>query len=241
MKESKDNGHSPNPNLIYNPILVWPSFKESRFIGSVMKIIIFDLDGVLAETGPPNVRTFQYGFRSMGYPVPDEDEIEELVGQKTIEMIVKLGCPPDAANDMFARYIEPYYLQIMPSSVRAYDGVSDTLRALRTKDCRLAVCTSGARNVQSLVLKRLGLLRFFDRIHTASDSNYSKPHPEFLREVVGSQVDNAYYVDDREEGLEMGKSIGVTTVYAQYGYGRLTRMEPDYNIKSIRDLLQVIK
>jgi HAD superfamily hydrolase (TIGR01509 family) len=208
-----------------------------------MQEIIFDLDGVIFTTAEANVIAFQYGFKAFGLSIPSGDRIKSLIGMPAIDMIVEMSDDQitlSEAKYMFEEYVKPKFLEIVPKTAKLYDGVQETLKELQST-YYLSVLTSGTREVQIPVLENLKIIRYFDKIVTQSDSNYKKPDSRFIQPLLDHRFEKIYFVDDSELGMVMAKQLGINSIFAEYGHGKLKCIEPDYIIKRFDDIKEIVK
>lgn len=206
-------------------------------------VIVFDLDGVLIDSAEANIQAFRYGLEQVGVMVSDREAILSLVGLPATSMLSQLGCPHDQVRDVFEQYVRPYYIENLPTLAKAYPGSRVVLEQLREAGFRLGACTSGDRQTQTSALQAIGLWDFIQEMQTPDDSEFGKPDPRYLQELLQKfePYGDLHHVEDSEVGLQMGRDCGATTYYASYGNGQLTgSVEPTVVLKSIKELPRAI-
>lgn len=148
------------------------------------QLAVFDLDGTLVDTqddlidslaeviGPEDfdssARTrarsaLHLGMQAMAFAALGE-------GKKD----------PKRMRSVETRYLEVYATRISLKS-RIYPGVTSTLRWLRDRGIRLAVCSNKPLSMSRLLLEALDLTRWFPIIVGPESTGWPKPHPEPLR------------------------------------------------------------
>ena len=131
--------------------------------------------------------------------------------------------------------------------VTLYPGALETLRKIRNRGVRIGIVTNNGRAGTDLTLNRLELHSFFDIVVTRDDCDEMKPSPEPVRKALAgmhAQVQNAILVGDgmmdvlaaRETGL-----LSVAVATGPFSNERLLKVEPDYLLGSINDLLLLIQ
>ena len=206
-------------------------------------IVVFDLDGVLIDSAEANVQAFRFGLEQVGVHVSDRLQILELVGYPAHDMLTKLGCPEEQVEDVFDRFVRPFYIDNLPTLARAYPGSDAVLERLRSVGFRVGACTSGDRKVQTSALKAIGLWDLIEEMQTPDDSEYGKPDVRYITELVErfGEYGDVHHVEDSEVGLLMGREFGATTYYASYGNGSLTgKAEPHFTLNAITELPQML-
>lgn len=204
-------------------------------------IVIFDLDGVLIDSAEANVQAFRYGLEQVGVEVFEREAILSLVGLPALEMLRRLGCPADCLTDVFERHVRPFYIENLPALAAPYPGAARVLSSLRDSGFRIGACTSGDRQTQTAALKAIGLWDFIEHMQTPCDSQYGKPDPRYLRELLAKfpsgDGGRLHHVEDSEVGIEMGRDCGAVTIFAAYGNGALSgAVTPDFILESIEEL-----
>ena len=105
---------------------------------------IFDLDGTLLDTLGDLAASVNYALRTHGMPEHSIDDVRRFVGngvRKLMERAVPQGAGNPAFNETFDAFRE-HYMQHSLDTTRPYDGVSETLAALKARGCRLAVVSN---------------------------------------------------------------------------------------------------
>ena len=205
------------------------------------KAIVFDLDGVLIDSGEANYQAFAHGLEQLGLPRPTRTAVIELIGLKAITMLERLGCPQDQAPRVFEDFVQPYYLDNLPELAQAMPNGEQVLDELKARGYRILACTSGGRVVQTKALQSLGLWDYIEKMQTPEDSEFSKPDPRYFQELFAvSQPEMLFHVEDSETGIRMGIACGAVTVFSEYGYGTLpSELNVDYRISTLSELLAI--
>lgn len=206
-------------------------------------LVVFDMDGVLVDSREANVEAFSYALEQLGHGRPAAGRVTELIGKPARQMLLDLGCPEDRVDQALHDYVNPRFMECLPSLARAMPGARETLKGLVEDGCLVGVCTSGTRAVQEPLLRQTGLLEFVHRLQTPCRSEHRKPHPEYLHELVREFPEPAriFHVEDTEEGVQMGRLGGAVTIFAEYGYGNLTREQADHRIGHVRQVREIVQ
>ncbi len=208
---------------------------------TIGKVIVFDLDGVLIDSEEANYQAFTYGLEQCGLPRPDRQEVVSLIGLKASIMLEKLGCPPDQTAAVFTQYVKPFYLDNLPTLAAPMPEAVDVLTTLQQRGYRVLACTSGDRRIQTSALQGVGLWDAIERMQAADDSQYSKPDPRSLQELLADYPsETLLHVEDAEVGIRMGHACGAVTIFADYGYGSLPEEVPvHHRLPQLSDLLAI--
>jgi phosphoglycolate phosphatase len=205
------------------------------------KVIVFDLDGVLINSEEANFQAFVYGIEALGLPRPDRQAVISLVGLKATIMLEKLGCPTEKTGDIFQQFVQPFYIENLPSLASPMPDAAQVLATLKQRGYRILACTSGDRPIQTAALKSVGLWDAIEKMQAADDSRFCKPDPRYLTELLADyDYQTLLHVEDAEVGIRMGQACGAVSIFAEYGYGSLPAdLTVDHRLTTLTDLLAI--
>ena len=185
---------------------------------------IFDLDGTLLDTLCDLAASVNYALRTHGMPEHSIEDVRRFVGngvRKLIERSVPSGTENPNFEATFATFRE-YYMQHSLDTTRPYDGIPETLAALKAKGCRLAVVS----NKMMAATQELCCHFFPDTIEVAIGENDAegirkKPAPDTvyasLREL-GVDKHSAVYVGDSDVDIETARNAGLPCISVLWGF-----------------------
>ncbi len=138
------------------------------------------------------------------------------------------------------------YRQRRVSFLEPYPHVIPTLLELMRRGVKLGIITDAPRLKAWIRLCTLKLHHFFKIVVTLDDTGKRKPSPEpFMLglKIAGVNPEESLYVGDREEvDIAGAKAVGMKTCFAKYGGMKFEgKVEPDYIIDDIEDLLSIVK
>ena len=176
-----------------------------------MKAIIFDMDGVLIDSEPLWKIAEVEGFGKVGLDLTYTD-CEETVGLR-IDEVVKLWFKKRPWKDKSVEAVTEDIISILIREVldkgKALPGVLDALENVKDTGYKIGLATSSSNAIIAAVMKRLGIEKYFDAIHSAEDEIYGKPHPAvFLTcaEKLGVEPTDCWVVEDSFNGIVAAKA-----------------------------------
>ena len=188
----------------------------------MIKLIILDFDGTLADTRELIVRTNQEAQRRMGYPVTDEAGIVATIGLPLRECITTMY--PNVGPETLPIWVQTYRevfdvfkKQFVPA---LFPGVKETLQALSAKGIRLTVASSRGHDSLADFLRDMGIAPYISYVLGAEDVTRAKPHPDPVLktlEALGVDADEALVVGDMPVDILMGSRAGAHTCGVTYG------------------------
>ncbi|HEY1939511.1 MAG TPA: HAD family phosphatase [Candidatus Angelobacter sp.] len=174
--------------------------------------VIFDFDGVIADSHPAHLRAWKDLFRSLGKDVSDaelsfvlegakrEEILQRFLGELTFEQLRVYG---DEKQHLF---------QSLASEIKLIDGFADFLAEVDTTGLPMAVATSGNRERVESMLKSFGLRSRFCTIVTGEDVKRGKPDPALFQLAArGLQVEpeRILVCEDAVSGVHAAKAAGM--------------------------------
>lgn len=176
--------------------------------------LVFDCDGTLADTMPLHWRAWETVARRHGLVFPEE-RFYALGGVPSRHILEMLSAEQGVALDPLAvsHEKENEYLPLLPT-VRAVAGV---VRIARRNHGRLpmAVASGGTQEIICRVLRHLGILDLFGAVVTSEHVQRQKPAPDIFLEAarrIGVSPRHCLAYEDTELGLEAIRAAGMQAV-----------------------------
>lgn len=202
----------------------------------MIKNLIFDFDGTLADTQEGILATEREMLRRMGLPEPAREHMCSAIGLPLPESL-RRGCDiPTERVDEAVRLYRELFFDLAPRHIVIFDGVKETLAAFARQGIRMAIATSRSSNTLEAILAAHGMTDYFPSRVTADCSIKPKPAPDMvlhLLDEMGIRADETLVVGDTTFDLEMGKGAGCLTAGVTFGnHSRemLATVRPDWII-----------
>lgn len=185
---------------------------------------IFDLDGTLLDTLDDLAAAVNYALRCYGMPERSLDEVRRFVGNG-VRLLMMRAVPDGEQNprfeEVFATFRQ-YYLEHSLDTTRPYDGIPETLAALKERGCRLAVVSNKFYAATQELCRHF----FPDTIEVAvgeheAEGIRKKPAPDTVNEALsqlGVSADNAVYVGDSDVDLQTARNAGLPCISVLWGF-----------------------
>jgi HAD superfamily hydrolase (TIGR01509 family) len=203
----------------------------------MIKALIFDVDGTLAETEEGHRRAFNAAFAEAGLDWAwDVDLYRELYrvtgGKERMRRYAEMrGISLEEISEediarLHVRKNAHYAELVRAGHCPLRPGVERLIRTSRARGLRLAVCTTTSRvNIAELVeatLRPEGL-GMFEVVVAGEDVQAKKPAPDaYLRvlEALALRPDECLAIEDSHNGLLAAKAAGLATVVTPSLYTR---------------------
>jgi len=184
--------------------------------------VIFDMDGVLVDSGAHHRAAWTALLGELGVAVPAEFW-RLTIGRPADEAVEHLLGRPLSATEArrLSRRKHEHYAKLSQAGLPAVTGVPAFVSALATLGVPKAVATSARRADATRLLRELGLLAQFAVIVTAEDVRRGKPAPDVFvtaAERLGVRPERCLVFEDSVVGVRAGRAagmrvIGVTTAH----------------------------
>jgi len=174
----------------------------------MIKLIIFDMDGVLVEAKQIHYDTLNEALAEIDpkYVISEAEHLSIYDGLKTtqkLELLTKnKGLHPEFYDSIWYR---KQHLTIEAiSQLKLDERLIEIFKELRDKGYKLACCSNSIRRSVLVILSKIGLIEYMDLILSNEDVKNSKPHPEMYwkaMSMMGVLPEETLIVEDSPPGL----------------------------------------
>ncbi len=180
------------------------------------RAVLFDFDGVIADTENVHVAAWQRTLGLMGWDEPDEAcaravEVDDRVFLAEVFARRKIE---RGDVDGWARRKQELTLRLLADAPRVYPGVVGLVDRLRGRTRLAIVSTTWRANVEA-VLGAAGLLGAFEFTVGKEDVEATKPDPEGYRRALarlGLPASDVVALEDSPTGLAAARGAGLRAV-----------------------------
>lgn len=202
--------------------------------------VIFDMDGVLADTGPIHFDSWVKLANEIGKNFT-KDLFEETFGQISSDIIRKLVGPDIDQRKIknWANSKEKYYREMVKDKLEPLPGALDLIKSLKDKKLKLAVGSSGPTANVKLLLKTLKIKNFFDCIITGDDVKTGKPAPDVFLAVTKKlklSPKNCIVVEDAPVGITAAKRAEMKVIALTTTHERSEFLNADLIINDLSEI-----
>ena len=190
----------------------------------MIKACIFDLDGTLADTLESMAYVANEIMQKYGLKGLPTDNFRYYSGEGA-DMLMQRALK-DAGDKELIHYEEGrrLYREMFAADpmykVVPYEGMPETLKELKKRGIRLAVCSNKPHPAAVKVIAQL-YGDDFDMVLGQSDAIRRKPAPDgplMIAGKFGVRPEECMYVGDTSTDMKTGKAAGMFTVGALWGF-----------------------
>ena len=176
--------------------------------------VIFDLDGLLADTEKLHLAAYKTVFSELGFELLDEDYADHWIrdGQGTDAFIAKKNLTVDSNVVRSEKAI--VYRKLVSTSAEPMPGARELLCSLKGKK-KMALATSSHPKDADAVLKALGFGDFFSYVASKYSIERVKPHPDiFLHTAkeINMPPEKCLVIEDAEKGILAADAAGMKSI-----------------------------
>lgn len=187
------------------------------------QIVLFDLDGTLVDSAPDLGGAGNDLRRRLGLEDLPLEDYRPMTGAGARGMLgVALGVLPEDPRfeSLKTEYLDLYAVR-MTRDTRIFDGMGAVLNALESAGRPWGVVTNKHSRFALPVLQALDLLRRSAVTVCGDTAERAKPFPDPLllaARRLGQSPAACVYVGDDLRDVQAGRSAGMVTVAAAWGY-----------------------
>jgi len=210
-----------------------------------IQLVVFDLDGTLADTKKDLALSVNAMRELMGLgPLPLE-AVTSYIGHG-VTVLIKRALGDQAADGDVQKglgfFLDHYARHLLDNTV-AYTGVPEALEQLR--NLKLAILTNKPTKFSREIVAGLGLARYFFEIYGGDSFSLKKPDPIGIKTLMSDSSTPAgqtLMVGDSDTDVQTGRNAGVWTCGVTYGFApeALKKAGPDLLLDDLRDLPRML-
>jgi phosphoglycolate phosphatase len=209
-------------------------------------LLVFDLDGTLADTAPDLLATLEAVLPRHGIPVAVDSSYRNGIGhgaRRLIEYAVKrqdivIGKP---TLDAIHRDFLAYYAANICVGTRLFPGTVELLDRFADAGWSFAVCTNKPEGMSRLLLQELRVADRFAAIGGGDSFPLRKPDPAHLLMTIiaaSGSPERSVMVGDSRTDIETARGAHIPVVGVTFGYTPepMDILTPDIIIDGFDDL-----
>jgi beta-phosphoglucomutase len=217
----------------------------------MLKAVIFDFDGVIADTEPVHLKAFQLTLGDRGIALTEEEYYADYLAydDKTFfrRILEDRGYEHDDALilEMMERK-SAYYDKLIEGHIEILPGVKDFIIGIRGK-YRLAIGSGALRDEILHILDFSGIKNYFDVIVCAEDIVNCKPAPDVYIEVLNRlnalghgagtiSASECLVIEDAVSGIKAALSAGMKCLAVTNSYPAEELSRAHMVIESLKEM-----
>lgn len=197
----------------------------------MIKLLIFDVDGVIVQSKKLHEISFIMALRKFGYNLTSEQHKLNLDGLPTKIKLDKLNIPENIRKEIFDLK-QKYTFEKANEFINKNDNIKNIFVDLNKK-YRIAIASNAIRDFCELIIKLLDIKDNINFVMTNEDVEKPKPNPMIYNKIIEHfNITNKEVVifEDSKFGLKSAFLSGANVYYVE---------NPSY--LNIQDILKFIE
>lgn len=210
-----------------------------------IKLIIFDLDGTLVDAYQAIIKSFNFVMQRLNYPKQDDLTVRRAVGWGDENLLKPFINLVDLKKALFL------YRRHHKTSLLKYSclipGVKMVLSHLKDRGYKLAVASNRPTKFSWILIRHLGLKKYFDFCLCADTLKHGKPHPEILNSIMqrlSVSSSQTLYIGDMAIDAQAARRAKVKSIIITTGSStefEIKKEKPNRIIHRIDELLRILR
>jgi HAD superfamily hydrolase (TIGR01509 family) len=209
--------------------------------------VIFDMDGVLADTEPLHCKVDRDFLKKEDITVSDED-FKASCGKTEWEffedLATKHGHAKEKSDTWMTQKIKLFATALEDEGIQPIPGVVEVARyAAAHFPC--AVASSGRKVVIKTVVEKIGLSDELKVQVSAEDVPMGKPHPDvylLAAKTLGVDPTKCIAIEDSTNGIRAAKTAGMYCIgFKNPHSGDQDLSEADFVVEKMTDVLDILE
>ena len=189
-------------------------------------LVIFDLDGTLADTAPDLVATLNRITAPHNLPPVVAGDLGSLIGQGAKAMIQKkfksaqVNLSAGQLDDLFDEFLIDYAANIAVET-RLFEGLLEAMDVLQSDGCSFAICTNKTERLARKLIAELELSERFLAITGGDTFAFRKPDGRHILETIrlaGGSPGKSVMIGDSAADIEGARDANIASIAVTFGY-----------------------
>ncbi|WP_024302366.1 HAD family hydrolase [Pseudogulbenkiania sp. MAI-1] len=189
----------------------------------MIKAVLFDLDGTLADTARDLGAALNRLLAEEGHP-PQPYEAIRPIASHGARGLIRLGFGIDLDHPDFnalrTRFLDHYEASFSDQTC-LFEGINELILQLAARDLRWGIVTNKPMRFTDRLVPALPFATPPAVVISGDTVGVAKPDPRPMlhaAELIGVEPARCVYVGDAERDIQAGHSVGMKTVLANWGY-----------------------
>lgn len=202
--------------------------------------LLFDFDGVIADTERGRYEAYCDIFEEYGYDMRGRCTMNDLVGFTGDGFAKKFfpEIPHDLVKEM-VRKRQGYYMEHLDKFCKPYPGMKQTIIDLKEEGYYLALTTANATLVARKLLETVGILEYFDAVcgREICENPVTKVKDySLVPQKINKKVEECVVIEDSPVGVTGAKRAGFYCIAFEHFEDPLISQQADAIVHDYNEL-----
>lgn len=206
------------------------------------KLILYDLDGTLADTRRDIIEAVQHMLAVTELPIMEASRIQQYVGLGVHHLIAGAMQTDDTRQiEKGIKIYRDHYTAHMLDHTRLYPGAVDVLHHFSAR--KQAVVTNKPNPYATDILKALGVAEHFTAIIGGDPGVPKKPDPAAVKQLMkaaGAMESETLFIGDSVIDIETAQNAGIEVIVLTHGFGAENELKSASPAGVFQDFYQML-
>ena len=187
----------------------------------MVKLVVFDLDGTLADTSEGIINSHRFAHEYMGVIAPAESILRGVIGGPLLSTYRNIfGFSEENAVKAVAAY-RRWYSKYGIHQAQLYPGIVDMLEELRDRGIHIGCATLKAEEFANELLENMGVRNFFSVVSgmNSADTRTKADLVTICMSKMNTAATDTMLVGDSEHDYHGALECGTRFIGVSYGFG----------------------
>ena len=202
------------------------------------KLIIFDMDGTLIDSGDVISNTINFVRTNIGLEKMPKDIILTHLNNPDINS-AEFFYGTNAFTDEQTKLFGEYYHKNCISDISLYEGIESLLEEI-TQHFTLSIATNASVEFAKKMVEFLKIDHYFDHIIGSNEVKIPKPHPEMLLSTLNTfnmTAEHSILIGDSNKDRQAAEACNMDYLLVNWGFTKHTQNDA---INSTNELFEKI-
>ena len=205
------------------------------------RTILFDFDGVLADTLDDMLSISKEVCADLGYPRdPSPHDLDALDSMDILSYGRQLELPANRLDEFGARMVEEFRLKQEPPAI--FPGLAEVVRQI-AQNSHIGIVTGNSTEAVRDFVAWHGLGNYFGCVLGADAPGRRDDKIRQAVESLGGSLDSTFMVGDSVSDVRAAQEVGAISVAVAWGHqteARLAAAGPRYLVRTPGQLLKLL-
>jgi beta-phosphoglucomutase family hydrolase len=205
-----------------------------------LEAVLWDLDGVIADTGIYHYQAWLDVFGKRGVTFTEEQFMHHF-GQRH-DTIIRTALGSKISTEEFNAITmekQENYRRRVTGNIRPLPGAIELIRSLNQQGIKTAIASSAPPENIDIIIRGLGIEDYFQAIARGTEVDEGKPSPQvFLlaAEKLGVEPGSCVVIEDAIAGVDAARSAGMKCVAVTNSHPRKSLKKADLVVDTLEAL-----
>ncbi|WP_068268709.1 HAD family hydrolase [Caviibacter abscessus] len=206
-------------------------------------VVLFDLDGTLANTIPAIAYAFNEVLKEFSYDTYDVTEYKNFVGGGFYNLFDRINKLQNIKEDkeFFVSKVRKVYAQNMLKDIKLYNGIDKLLDTLVENKVKIGIVTNKDHNLALEHTKTILSKWNFDFVIGASEQGLypTKPNSYGINLVIskGYTKEKIVFIGDMSVDYMTAQNAGVRYIHCTWGYDNKNHYK-EYEVSDVDEIIK---